>query len=69
MVALFFCERMEKGLNKFDDLKDFNSRNSCDASYDIYKNFLNSDEELKEYGKRFSVFYYIPCYVPYDDVE
>ena len=68
-LLYFFCERMEKGLNKFDDLKDFNSRNSCDASYDIYKNFLNSDEELKEYGKRFSVFYYIPCYVPYDDVE
>ncbi len=65
----FFVYRMEKELDKFDELKDFNSGNSNDVSYDIFKNFLNFDEELKEYGKRFSVFYYIPCYVPYDDVE
>lgn len=60
---------MGKEVNKLEELKDFNSNNSYDVSYDIYNNFLNSDEELKEYGEKFSVFYYIPCYVPYDDVE
>lgn len=42
-------------------MENFSERNSNDISFDLYKNFANSEESLKKYWDAFSGFYYISC--------
>lgn len=46
-------------------LINFKRENSSDISFDLYRNFSNSDDGLKKYWEMFSDFYYISCY-PFD---
>lgn len=46
-------------------LINFKREDSSDISFDLYRNFSNSDDSLKKYWEMFSDFYYISCY-PFD---
>ena len=58
---------MENGIEerKIEGLESFNEGNSNDISFDLYKNFTNSEEDFRRYWEAFSDFYYITC-VPFD---
>ena len=56
---------MEKKMRTIEWLEKFSVRNSNDISFDLYKNFTDSDESLKKYWDAFSDFYYISC-APFD---
>jgi len=40
---------MEKELNKLEELENFTPKNSSDITFDMYKNFADSEESLKRY--------------------
>ena len=42
-------------------LKSFRISDSNDISFDLYKNFSESEESLKNFWETFSDFYYISC--------
>ena len=46
-------------------LINFKREDSSDISFDLYRNFSNSEDGLKKYWEMFSDFYYISCY-PFD---
>lgn len=50
---------------KFEWLDAFRIENSSDISFDLYKNFADSEENLRKYWDAFSDFYYISC-PPFD---
>ncbi len=50
---------------KIEWLESFSRNTSNDISFDIYKNFTESEENLKKYWEAFSDFYYISC-PPFD---
>ena len=63
MWCLFDCFNMK---NKFENksmewLEFFKRENSNDISFDLYKNFADSEENLRKYWEVFSDFYYISC--------
>ena len=47
-------------------LDAFKTGNSNDISFDLYKDFADSEENLRKYWKAFSDFYYISC-PPFDE--
>ena len=47
-------------------LKNFKMENSNDISFDLYKNFADSEESLRKFWNTFSDFYYISC-SPFDE--
>ena len=50
---------------KIEDLKSFNEENSNYISFDLYKNFINSELNFEKFWEGFSDFYYIIC-APFD---
>lgn len=42
-------------------LESFKRENSNDISFDLYKNFADSEESLKKFWEAFSELYYISC--------
>lgn len=46
---------------KIEGLELFSAKNSNDISFDLYRNFMNSEESLRRYWEAFSDFYYISC--------
>ena len=50
---------MVKEINKLGELGDFTPENSSDITFDMYKNFADSEESLRKYWDAFSDFYYI----------
>ena len=50
---------------KIEWLETFTRNVSNDISFDLYKNFADSEETLRKYWEAFSDFYYISC-VPFD---
>ena len=59
---------MEK-IRVIEWLEDFSVKNSNDISFDLYKNFTDSEESLKKYWDAFSDFYYISCTPFKNDME
>ena len=59
---------MEKNIEKrkIEWLESFTRDRSNDISFDLYKNFTDSEENLKKYWEAFSDFYYISC-APFDE--
>lgn len=51
---------------KIERLGSFTREASNDISFDLYKNFADSDENLKKYWEAFSDFFYISC-APFDE--
>ena len=47
-------------------LDAFKIENSNDISFDLYKDFADSEETLRKYWELFSDFYYISCH-PFDE--
>ena len=60
---------MEKEVNKLGELGDFTPENSSDITFDMYKNFADSEESLRRYWDAFSDFYYISCFVLPDESD
>lgn len=60
---------MEKETRKIEWLEDFSVKNSNDISFDLYKNFADSEESLRKYWEAFSDFYYISCTPFKNDME
>ncbi len=60
---------MEKEVNKLGELGDFTPENSSDITFDMYKNFADSEESLRRYWDAFSDFYYISCLVLPDESD
>ena len=58
---------MEKNIEerKIEWLESFNRNTTNDISFDLYKNFTDSEENLRKYWEAFSDFYYISC-APFD---
>ena len=56
---------MEKETKIIEWLEKFSVKNSNDISFDLYKNFADSEESLRKYWESFSDFYYISC-APFD---
>ena len=50
---------------KIEWLESFTRNTSNDISFDLYKNLVNSEENIKKYWEAFSEFYYISC-APFD---
>lgn len=50
-----------KKLEDLDWLKNFSEENSYDFSFDLFKTFSNSKEEIEKFWDMFSDFYYITC--------
>lgn len=50
-----------KKIEDIDWLKNFHGENSYDISFDLYRTFTNSEEEIKKFWDKFSDFYYISC--------
>jgi hypothetical protein len=51
---------------KIEWLESFTRNKSSDISFDLYKNFADSEESLRKYWNAFSDFYYISC-APFDN--
>lgn len=60
---------MEKNTREIEWLEDFSVENSNDISFDLYKNFADSEESLRKYWDAFSDFYYISCTPFKNDME
>lgn len=52
---------MEKETRVIEWLENFSEKNCNDISFDLYKNFTDSEESLRKYWEAFSDFYYISC--------
>ena len=50
-------------------LENFKNENSNDISFDLYKNFADSEENLKKFWDTFSDFYYISCAPFHESIE
>lgn len=51
----------KKGFNEWNLLGEFSRSNSNDISFDLYKNFVDSEENFRKFWEAFSDFYYISC--------
>ena len=56
-------------LDKIEWLENFTPKNSSDITFDMYKNFADSEESLRRYWDAFSDFYYISCLVLPDELD
>ena len=62
-VTIIMKKNIEE--RKIEWLELFNTNTTNDISFDLYKNFADSKENLRKYWEAFSDFYYISC-VPFD---
>lgn len=60
---MYFVMDLEGSLDKIEWLENFTPKNSSDITFDMYKNFADSEESLRRYWDAFSDFYYISCLV------
>jgi len=62
-VCLFYIVDMKKYIDtkNIEWLEGFSKITSSDVSFDLYKNFTDSEENLRIFWEAFSDFYYISC--------
>ena len=59
---LIFCiMKNSEWIKTIEWLESFKRENANDITSDLYKNFMNSDEELYKFCDVFSDFYYLSC--------
>ena len=63
-VTIIMKKNIEE--RKIEWLESFNTNTTNDISFDLYKNFADSKENLRKYWEAFSDFYYISC-APFDE--